>query len=103
MMQRENWVVLWVSGADRRTRGIQGVGSVTGAVENSDQGLSVPVDIPLLATPLTDDEIRTAGVHDLEVQRMPAGSNPSWVSVAQWDRIAPLLDTRARSRTHFTS
>lgn len=52
------------------------------------------LDIPLFASALTDADLRAAGVDDLEVQRMPAGSNPSWVSKQQWDRIETLLHER---------
>ena len=52
------------------------------------------MDIPLFASALTDADLRAAGVDDLEVQRMPAGSNPSWLSRQQWDRIGPLLGER---------
>jgi hypothetical protein len=53
------------------------------------------VDIPVFASALTDADLRAAGVDDLEVQRMPAGSNPSWVSRQQWDRIEPLIGESA--------
>jgi hypothetical protein len=55
---------------------------------------SVPVDIPLFATALTDADLRAAHIDDLEVQRVPAASNPSWVSLEQWARIEPLLGQR---------
>jgi hypothetical protein len=60
-------------------------------------GLSVPVDIRPVASTLTDADLRAAGVDDLEVQRMPAGSNPSWVSRRQWDLIEPLLGEQGRA------
>lgn len=75
-------------------RGVWGLGSVTGAVDETVVEPSVPVDIPLFASALTDADLRAAGVDDLEVQRMPAGSNPSWVSKQQWDRIETLLHER---------
>ena len=92
LMKAGDRVFLWVSG-DGRTlaRGIWGVGHVTGVVEGSVTEVFVPVDIPLVVTPLTDVDLRAVGVDDLEVQRMPAGSNPSWVSNEQLARIEPLL------------
>ena len=43
--------------------------------------LEVLVCIRPAGTPLaTDAELRAAGIDDLEVQRMPFGSNPSWIS-----------------------
>jgi hypothetical protein len=49
------------------------------------------MDIPIFASALTDADLRAAGIGDLEVQRMPAGSNPSWVSKQQWEAIEVLL------------
>ena len=92
MMKKGDRVVLWVSGDGRAmARGIWGLGYVTGPVDERAVEPSVPVDIPLLSSALTDADVRAAGTDDLEVQRMPAGSNPSWVSRQQWDRIEPLL------------
>lgn len=95
MMKKGDRVVLWVSGDGRRmARGIWGVGSVTGPVEDKVDAPFVPVDIPLFASPLSDADLRAVGIEDLEVQRMPAGANPSWMSTQQWDRIQPLLRER---------
>jgi hypothetical protein len=92
MMKEGDRVVLWVSGDGRAmARGIWGLGYVTGPVDETAIEPSVPVNIPLFASALTDADLRAAGADDLEVQRMPAGSNPSWVSRQQWDRIEPLL------------
>ena len=100
LMKAGDRVFLWVSG-DGRTlaRGIWGVGHVTGGVEETVTEVFVPVDIPLVAAPLTDVDLRAVGVHDLEVQRMPAGSNPSWVSNKQLARIERLLGHRAAALT----
>jgi hypothetical protein len=97
MMKQGDQVVLWVSGDGRlRDRGIWGLGRLTGEVEETGDGPAVPLDLPVFGAALTDAELRAAGVDDLEVQRMPAGSNPSWVSRQQWDRIRPLLAGRDR-------
>jgi hypothetical protein len=40
---------------------------------------------------VTDAELRASGIGDLEVQRMPFGSNPSWVTVDQLTKINALL------------
>jgi hypothetical protein len=93
LMKPGDRVVLWVSGDGRaRARGLWGAGQVTGRAHETPDGLAVPVDIPLLSAPLTDAALRAAGVDDLEVQRMPAGSNPSWVSKEQLARLEQLLD-----------
>jgi hypothetical protein len=84
-------VILWVSGNGRRmTRGIWGLGHVTGPVEVAGK-LAVPVAIDVLEEPLPAGEILAAGITDLEVHRMPQGSNPSWVSKEQLARLLPLL------------
>jgi hypothetical protein len=96
MMRPGDRVLLWLSGDGRaRARGIWGVGRVTGQVHETAEGLAVAVDLPLFSSPVSDDDLRAAGVDDLEVQRIPAGSNPSWVSTEQLARLDPLLDGRA--------
>ena len=94
MMKPGDRVVLWISGDGRlMSRGIWGVGHVVGSVNQSAAETSVPVDIPLLACPLTDVALRAAHIDDLEVQRVPAASNPSWVSKEQWARVEKLLSS----------
>ncbi|WP_157559572.1 hypothetical protein [Nocardioides sp. Soil777] len=46
--------------------------------------------LPLLRRGVLEEEIRSAGVDDLEVLRQPQGSNPSWVSKDQLSAIADL-------------
>jgi hypothetical protein len=83
--------LLWVSG--RVDPGVHALGSLTAAPEEGEDGPVVPVELTLLADPLP----RTAllgdpVVREAEVLRMPAGSNPSWLSADQYaavlDRIA---------------
>jgi hypothetical protein len=95
MMKEGDHVVIWVSGDGRlMSRGIWGVGHVVGAVDASAAEPFISVDIPLFTTALTDADLRAAHIDDLEVQRMPAASNPSWVSQEQWARIERLLGQR---------
>lgn len=117
MMAPGQRAVLWVSGdGSRLARGIWGVGWVRGSVREpgpdsegaaywADRGarsavrLAVPLWIPVLEEPVTVEEIRAAGVLDLEVLRMPQGSNPSWVSKRQLAVLESLLpDWPARPR-----
>lgn len=109
MMGPGHKAVLWVSGDGRRmARGIWGVGWVRGTVRPADaEGaefwadpgarrsvrLAVPLWIPVLEHPVTVEEIRGAGVVDLEVLRMPQGSNPSWVRRSQLAELEHLLPT----------
>lgn len=79
--------LLWVSGRDRP--GVHALGEVAGPVDDAAPGgpavavrwtrLAQPVDrAGLLADPAT----RAA-----EVLRMPAGSNPSWLSAGQYAAV----------------
>jgi hypothetical protein len=111
MMAPNDKIILWVSGNGRRmARGIWGIGRVTGEVEPSDDDkyfsdvnywldqdarnvveLFVPVDIPLFDQQVDAQDLVGAGIADLEVQRMAQGSNPSWVSREQLERLEQLL------------
>ena len=108
LMRPGDRVLFWVSG-DGRTglaRGIWGDGEVTAPVEDwvdaepgfwqDDQArravrARVQVDITLLSEPVTVADLRARGVLDLEVQRIPQGANPSWVSVRQLAELEELL------------
>jgi hypothetical protein len=108
MMQAGDRVLLWMSG-DGRTgfdRGIWGLGWVTAPAEpwvDEKRGFwvdqqareavraRVQTDIPLLAEPVTATELRSHGIDRLEVQRMPQGANPSWVSRDELARLDHLL------------
>jgi len=107
MMKPGDRVLLWLSG-DGRTgfaRGIWGVGHVTHPAEpwhDAERGFwvdhqareavraRVRLELPLLSEPVTVDELRAYGI-SLEVQRMPAGANPSWVSRDELERLEDLL------------
>ncbi len=82
--------LLWVSG--RSEPGVHALGSLTGAPREADGGPIVPVEFTLLPDPLPRAALLLDPVaRDAEVLRMPAGSNPSWLSAAQFavvlDRI----------------
>ncbi len=79
-------VLLWVSGGDsRHTSGIQAQGRTTGSVVVGVDGPVMPVRLrpvePVVARTVLKADPVLAG---LEVLRMPAGSNPSYVDVAQY-------------------
>jgi EVE domain len=101
-------VLFWVSGDGRSglARGIWGDGQLVAPAEDwvdaepgfwrddrARQALRarVRVDIRLLDEPVTAGELRARGLTDLEVLRMPQGSNPSWVSRAQLAVLDELL------------
>ncbi|WP_233491566.1 hypothetical protein [Blastococcus sp. TBT05-19] len=78
--------VLWVSGRDRP--GVHALGTVSGEVEDRDGQPAVPVRLRLLAEPIDRSELLAdPAFRDAEVLRMPAGSNPSWLSAGQYDAV----------------
>ena len=88
LMATDDKVALWVSGDGRRlARGIWGIGRVLRPAEDT----VVRVEIPLFDEAVAAGELVAAGIDDLEVQRMPAGANPSWVSKDQLARLEALL------------
>ncbi|MER7276660.1 DUF3883 domain-containing protein [Dactylosporangium sp. NPDC000244] len=113
MMQFGDRILFWLSGTQPKfPRGIWGAGyvvgeagGVAGFADDADEfsywldedarlavRYCVPVYIPLrLDAPVTDAALRAAGIDDLEVQRMPSGSNPSWVSLDQLAKLDVLL------------
>lgn len=83
-------VLFWVSAHPRR--GIWGAGLVTGDVVVLDDGLHVPVCIPLFDEPVTAAQLsEVPGLRSMETFRSPQQANPSWVSVAELRLIDALL------------
>ncbi len=85
--------LLWVSG--RADPGVHALGTLTSSPQEGDGGPVVPVELTLLADPLPRAALLADPVaRGAEVLRMPAGSNPSWLSPAQFaavlDRIGAL-------------
>jgi hypothetical protein len=83
--------LLWISG--RADPGVHAVGTLAGPPRKADGGPVVPVDLTLLPDPLPRAALLAdPATRDAEVLRMPAGSNPSWLSAVQFtavlDRIA---------------
>ena len=79
-------VLLWCSG--RADPGVHATGTVAGPVVASDDGPVVVVRWVLLDQPLPREALLADPVtRDTEVLRMPAGSNPSWLSPAQWRAV----------------
>ena len=110
LMRPGDLVLFWVSGDGRQgfARGIWGLGQVLAEAEawsESSRGFwhasdghhgiraRVEVDIELLDEPVTDAELKAAGVTDLEVQRQPFAANPSWLTAAQLRACQDLLPT----------
>jgi hypothetical protein len=74
--------LLWRSGPDRP--GVHALGVLTGEARDGE----VPVRFTLLAEPVPRAELLAdPGFRDAEVIRMPAGSNPSWLTAAQYGAV----------------
>lgn len=83
--------LLWVSGRDRP--GVHALGRLTGEVVETDGGPVVPVAFTLLAEPVPRSALLAdPATRDAEVLRMPAGSNPSWLSAGQYAAVLALAD-----------
>jgi hypothetical protein len=78
--------LLWVSGRDHP--GVHALGVLTGAVRAADGGPVVPVRFTPLAEPVPRAELLADPVFGAaEVIRMPAGSNPSWLTADQYAAV----------------
>jgi hypothetical protein len=114
MMRPKQQIIFWSTGDGSRVeRGIWGFGHVTGPLRpykaprrlqgqqdfwtdstaRSSAKFAVDLDIPLSKVPIPAADLVAAGIHDLEVQRQPLGSNPSWVSNQQLGQLQPLTPT----------
>jgi len=79
-------VLLWLSGRDRP--GVHALGTLTAPADRDDDGPVAHVRLSLLAEPIDRAELLAdPAVRDAEVLRMPAGSNPSWLSAGQYAAV----------------
>ena len=89
-------VLLWCSG--RVDPGVHATGTVTAPSHDSADGPVVAVRWTLLPAPVPREVLLADPVvRDAEVLRMPAGSNPSWLSPAQWEVVRRLSPSAART------
>ncbi|WP_299957686.1 hypothetical protein [uncultured Modestobacter sp.] len=78
--------LLWVSGRDRP--GVHALGVLTGAPLPGGDGPTVAVRWTRLAEPVDRaDLLADPAAREAEVLRMPAGSNPSWLSAGQYAAV----------------
>jgi hypothetical protein len=78
--------LLWLSGRDRP--GVHALGEVVADVDERADGPVVPLALTLLDVPvLRVDLLADPRMQDAEVLRMPAGSNPSWLSALQYAAV----------------
>ncbi|SDX60567.1 hypothetical protein SAMN05661080_00550 [Modestobacter sp. DSM 44400] len=86
--------LLWVSGRD--APGVHALGALTGPVTDPPGGPEVPVRWRLLTDPVPRVELLADPVaRKAEVLRMPAGSNPSWLSAPQYAAVLALAGPQA--------
>jgi hypothetical protein len=82
--------LLWLSG--RQEPGVHAIGRLSSRPV-LEPTTSVDVDLWLLTTPVPRDELRDApALAAAEVLRMPAGSNPSYLSPSQMEGLLGHLD-----------
>ena len=92
LIQPDQPALLWVSGSDRAEPrpGLWATGHTVGSVASAPS--TVDLRLQLLDDPVPRGIVtQVAGLEGLEVLRVPAGSNPSWVTAAEFAALAPLL------------
>jgi hypothetical protein len=83
--------LLWVSGRDRP--GVHALGELAGAPVQQGGEPAVAVRLTRLTSPVErGDLLADPAARDAEVLRMPAGSNPSWLSAAQYAAVLAHLE-----------
>jgi hypothetical protein len=83
-------VLLWLSGRDRP--GVHATGVLAGDVASDGRGPVAVVRFTLLADPLPRAELLADPVlRGAEVLRVPAGSNPSYLTPAQYAAVLARL------------
>lgn len=84
-------VLLWVSGRSPATpAGIHAQGTITGVPAYDESGLSVPLRLEPVESPVPRADLLAHPVLSrIEVLRMPAGSNPSYLTREQ---VVALMD-----------
>ncbi len=82
-------VLLWVSGNDRRhPAGIYAGGHTTGPVDAASPSPEMPVRLRAIEPAVHREEIKAhPTLAGIEVVRMPAGSNPSYLDTEQYDAL----------------
>ncbi|MGY1671086.1 hypothetical protein [Geodermatophilus sp. SYSU D00710] len=90
LMRPGDPVLLWRSGRDRP--GVHATGVLAGPVGSDGRGPVAVVRFTLLGVPLPRADLLADPVtRDAEVLRMPAGSNPSYLTPAQYAAVLAAL------------
>jgi hypothetical protein len=86
--------LLWVSGRD--DPGVHALGELADEVTETADGPVVAVRLTLLPSPVPRAALLgDPAARDAEVLRMPAGSNPSWLSADQYAAVLTWVATEA--------
>ena len=89
--------LLWLSGRDRP--GVHALGEISDGVEDRADGPVVHVRLALLGRPVPRAELLSdPRMREAEVLRMPAGSNPSWLSAEQFAAVLDRADRAGLGR-----
>ena len=86
LVREDQPVLLWVSGNDRRhPAGIYAIGHTTGPVDATAPTPAMPVRLRAVEPAIHRDEVKAhPTLAGIEVLRMPAGSNPSYLDAEQY-------------------
>ena len=89
LVREDKPVLFWMSGNDRRhPAGIYALGHTTGAVDASAPTPAMPVRLRPIQPAIHREEIKAhPTLSGIEVLRMPAGSNPSYLDAEQYDAL----------------
>jgi hypothetical protein len=78
--------LLWLSGRDRP--GVHAIGELAAPADTGPGGPEIAVRLTLLGRPVPrSDLLADPAARDAEVLRMPAGSNPSWLTDRQYAAV----------------
>ena len=89
LIREDQPVLLWVSGGDpSHPPGIYATGRTTGPAGLLGNELAMPLRLrAVVPVVLRDEVLAQRALSDLEVLRMPAGSNPSYLDALQYSAL----------------
>jgi hypothetical protein len=89
LVREDQPVLLWVSGGDPRyPSGIYATGRTTGPAGPVQHELAMPLRLRAVSPVVLREELMSqSGLSELEVLRMPAGSNPSYLDKQQFSTL----------------
>jgi hypothetical protein len=94
-------VLLWVSGRDRKhPAGVYAHGHTIGSVGFDGSELAMPVRLRAVEPAIRRDELLSLpGLAEIEVLRMPAGSNPSYLDREQYRALLEAFPQLSQGRS----